>query len=133
MTANTIVRKRYLTRKMARQIRHLYFEKHARGALEDGVREVPDPTALGEYKRSCDCNEWPIDSDLTDGPFDIRDGVGRIELSEGLCLDLYVYLPTESYETKRDDWSLWENICVRFNGTEWERAEYPEQRAPRMA
>lgn len=127
MTKKTNKRGRYLTHKMVREIRHLYFAKNARGALEYGERLLDDPTAEKGYRHSHDCSEWPLDSDLY-SPYDLRDGVGKIELREGVCLDLYVYVPTCSFDKRREDWELYENICVRFNGTEWERAEYPKQR-----
>ena len=129
MTKETTTRKRYLTRKMARQIRHLYFDKNARGALEYGERTVRDPTPDNpdNWKYSYDVNEWVPDESELYSPYDIRDGVGKIELYDGLCLDLYVYFPQSKWAIKREDWDLWENICVRFNGTDWEIAEYPKR------
>lgn len=117
---------RKLTTAMARQIRRLYFAKHARGSLEYGERFIADANADGDERASHDCSEWPLESELY-STYDLADGIGVIDVYEGLCLDLYVYLPTCSFDVRREDWMLEENICVRFNGAEWELAEYPAQ------
>jgi hypothetical protein len=127
MTKTKTAKRRKMTTLMTRQIRRLYFGKNARGALEYGTRYIPDPNAKDGERESYDCSEWPLESDLW-SPYDLRDAIGKMEVYEGLCLDLYVYLPTGPFSPSREDWELWENICVRFNGTEWERAEYPKQR-----
>ena len=113
-----------LTHASARQMRSLYFAKGKHGALEYGIREVNDPTAQDGWRLSHDAREFHSGSELYT-PADVRDAIGKMELVEGLCLDLYVYLPTSSFDRRREDWELWENICVRFNGTDWELAEYP--------
>ncbi len=129
MSKTETTKKRKLTTAMTREIRRLYFEKHARGALEYGERYIPDASADGGERASCDCSEWPLDSDLWSS-YDLADGIGKMDVYEGLRLDLYVYLPTCSFDVRREDWMLEENICVRFNGSGWELAEYPEQGRP---
>jgi hypothetical protein len=120
---------RKLTSAMARQIRRLYFATDAIGALEYGERFIPDVNGDNGKRASYDCSEWPFDSEFDsefDSLHDLDDGIGEMDVYEDLHLDLYVYLPTDRFGVEGRGWGFEENICVRFNGSEWELTEYPE-------